>query len=183
MPATDPSRKCRFRRSLPHLGTACNLRFFACIHTSAFIKKNLKKTRFDPFSAIWAATEASKAPFFAESHPAHNAYAETRENCPKNDFLAGAKISAARVTYPESSYTSYTFLRKRSKLVRSPIYQSPFYPLLPLLLRRATDRYRRWRNVLQWISKVLFVFLVVIQWSIIHIVNYFHTSSFDRTNG
>ena len=119
MPATDPSRKCRFRRSLPHLGTACNLRFFACIHTSAFIKKNLKKTRFDPFSAIWAATEASKAPFFAELHPSHNAYAETRENCPKNDFLAGAKISAARVTYPESFYTSYTFLRKRSKLVRS----------------------------------------------------------------
>ena len=27
MPATDPSRKCRFRRSLPHLGTPCNLRF------------------------------------------------------------------------------------------------------------------------------------------------------------
>ena len=27
MPATDPSRKCRFRRSLPQLGTACNLRF------------------------------------------------------------------------------------------------------------------------------------------------------------
>ena len=119
MSATDPSRKWSFRRSLPHLGTACNLRFFACIHTSAFIKKNLKKTRFDPFSAIWAATEASKAPFFAELHPSHNAYAETRENCPKNDFLAGAKISAARVTYPESSYTSYTFLRKRSKLVRS----------------------------------------------------------------
>ena len=43
MPATDPSRKCRFRRSLPHLGTACNLRFFACIHTSAFIKETLRK--------------------------------------------------------------------------------------------------------------------------------------------
>ena len=70
-------------------------------------------------ATLRAATEASKAPFFAESHPSHNAYAETRENCPKNDFLAGAKISAARVTYPESSYTSYTFLSKRSKLVRS----------------------------------------------------------------
>ena len=43
MPATDPSRKWSFRRSLPHLGTACNLRFFACIHTSAFIKKTLRK--------------------------------------------------------------------------------------------------------------------------------------------
>ena len=38
-----PSRICSFRRSLPHLGTACNLRFFACIHTSAFIKKTLRK--------------------------------------------------------------------------------------------------------------------------------------------
>ena len=27
MPATDPSRKCRFRRSLPQLGTPYNLRF------------------------------------------------------------------------------------------------------------------------------------------------------------
>ena len=27
MPATDPSRKCSFRRSLPQLGTPCNLRF------------------------------------------------------------------------------------------------------------------------------------------------------------
>ena len=43
MPATDPSRKCRFRRSLPQLGTACNLRFSACIHTSAFIKETLIK--------------------------------------------------------------------------------------------------------------------------------------------
>ena len=121
MSATDPSRKWSFRRSLPHLGTACNLRFFACIHTSAFIKKTLRKL--DSIRSLLYeqldSTEASKALFFAELHPSHNAYAETRENCPKNDFLAGAKISAARVTYPESSYTSYTFLRKRSKLVRS----------------------------------------------------------------
>ena len=121
MSATDPSRKWSFRRSLPHLGTACNLRFFACIHTSAFIKKTLRKL--DSIRSLLYeqldSTEASKALFFAELHPSHNAYAETRENCPKNDFLAGAKISAARVTYPESSYTSYTFLSKRSKLVRS----------------------------------------------------------------
>ena len=43
MSATDPSRKWSFRRSLPQLGTACNLRFFACIHTSAFTKETLRK--------------------------------------------------------------------------------------------------------------------------------------------
>ena len=38
---------------------------------------------------------------------------------PKKGFSAGAKIRAARVTYPEYSYTSYIFLSYRSKLVRS----------------------------------------------------------------
>ena len=95
MSATDPSRKWSFRRSLPQLGTACNLRFFACIHTSAFIKETLRKLDWIR-SQLYEQLRRRPKHRFSQNHTLHTMHTQKHARTAQKTIFSPARKSRPR---------------------------------------------------------------------------------------
>jgi hypothetical protein len=101
MSATDPSRKWSFRRSLPQLGTACNLRFFACIHTSAFIKETLRKLDWIR-SQLYEQLRRRPKHRFSQNHTLHTMHTQKHARTAQKTIFSPARKSGPRAQHTQN---------------------------------------------------------------------------------
>ena len=118
MSATDPSRKWSFRRSLPQLGTACNLHFFACIHTSAFTKETLRKLDWIR-SQLYEQLRKRPKQHFAQNLMLYiNGTTNAASGCKKQRKLRRQEMRAPRRAKQQKKiYTLYPLVSKEKLLL------------------------------------------------------------------
>ena len=101
MSATDPSRKWSFRRSLPQLGTACNLHFFACIHTSAFTTETLRKLDWIR-SQLYEQLRRRPKSRFSQNNVLYSIYTHKRARTARNTIFPPARKSGPRAQHTQN---------------------------------------------------------------------------------